>query len=112
MGNSGYTAYTLAELVDYTLTHFEFEERLQEKAGYPHLKAHRRTHAIFIRRIASFRERFQQGADITAELLGMLRTWLASHIRSEDRDYRDVVRDMISRPGWVDASLGDPPPEG
>lgn len=112
MGNSGYTAYTLEGLVDYTLTHFEFEEELQQKAGYPYIKAHRRIHEIFVKRIASFRERFERGEDITAELLDMLRTWLVSHIRSEDRDYGDVVRNMISRPDWVDASLGDPLPDG
>jgi hemerythrin len=108
LGNGGYTAYALEELVDYTLTHFEFEEALQEKAGYPFLKAHRRIHEIFVKRIASLRERFERGEDITTELLDMLRTWLSGHIRSDDRDYGDMVAELMAGGEWLDASLADP----
>ena len=34
------------KLVEYTLYHFSFEEGLQEKAGYPFLKPHQKSHAF------------------------------------------------------------------
>jgi hemerythrin len=108
LGNIGYIDYVLEGLVDYTLTHFQFEEELQTKAGYQYVKAHKRIHAIFIKRIASFRERFKGGEDVTAELLFMLKTWLASHIKGDDKDYGNLVRGITLRADWVDASLHVP----
>ncbi len=109
MGNSGYITFVLDGLVDYTLTHFQFEEDLQEKAGYPYVKAHKRIHAIFIKRIASFRERYKGGEDVTEELLFMLKTWLASHIKGDDRDYGEMVRINRARStGWLDVVLQAP----
>ena len=108
LGNIGYIGYVLEGLVDYTLTHFQFEEELQTKAGYQYVKAHKRIHAIFIKRIASFRERFKGGEDVTAELLFMLKTWLASHIKGDDKDYGNLVRGITLRADWVDASLHAP----
>lgn len=96
MGNSGYAIFVLDGLVDYTLTHFAYEEELQERAGYPFFKAHKRIHAIFVRRIASFRERTQAGEDVSAELLDLLETWLISHIKEDDRDYADAVGKMLA----------------
>jgi hemerythrin len=96
--NNGYKTYVLEGLLDYTLTHFDFEEQLQERAGYPFLKAHKRIHEIFRKRVTAFRERAAQGEDITEELLFMLKTWLASHIKGDDRDYGDLVRNMIAEP--------------
>ncbi len=106
LGNAGYTAFILEGLVDYTLTHFQFEEGLQEKAGYPYLKAHQRIHAIFIKRVASFRERFKGGEDVAAELVYMLKTWLVGHIKGDDRDYGQLVRlRMAQDPNWADPGL-------
>ncbi len=55
------TNHVLSELVDYTMTHFAFEEELQEKAGYPFLKAHKRVHEIFVKRVAEFQARAAAG---------------------------------------------------
>ena len=51
IGDSKATGHVLQELVDYTLTHFAFEEELQERAAYPFLKAHKRVHEIFTKRV-------------------------------------------------------------
>jgi hemerythrin len=47
------------ELVDYTLSHFVFEESMQEEAHYPYLKAHKKVHELFVRRVAEYQERFK-----------------------------------------------------
>lgn len=86
------TKHVMEGLLDYTITHFEFEERLQEKAGYPFLKAHRRIHEIFMKKVADIRERSTKGENVAPELLALLKGWLASHIKGEDRDYVESVK--------------------
>lgn len=83
---------TLDELVDYTLSHFAFEESLQEEAAYPYCKPHKKVHELFIRRINEYVERYRQGEDITAELHKLLSTWLINHIKRDDADYVAAVK--------------------
>jgi hemerythrin len=110
-GNPQEVQHVLEGLLDYTVTHFEFEEELQEKAGYPFLKAHKRVHEIFMKRIAAFRERANNGENIIPELLSMLKVWLSSHIKGDDRDYVESVKKVLGTDnaaegaGWVGAMV-------
>ena len=54
-------AEVIEELVDYTLSHFAFEETLMEDAGYQFSRAHKKIHELFIRRVSEYRVRFQAG---------------------------------------------------
>lgn len=83
---------TLDDLVDYTLSHFAFEESLQEEAGYQYCKPHRKVHELFIRRINEYVERYKRGEDITTELHKLLSAWLINHIRRDDADYVAAVK--------------------
>lgn len=110
-GNKEETAHVMEGLLNYTITHFEFEEELQEKAGYQFLKAHKRIHQMFMQKIAAIRERGNQGEDITSDLLALLKLWLASHIKSEDRDYVESVRTVLGSKdaeytNWLQNALG------
>lgn len=109
-GNIGETNRVMDGLLNYTVTHFEFEEDLQEKAGYPFLKAHQRIHEIFMKKIAEIRERSTKGVDVAPELLSLLKGWLASHIKGEDRDYVESVKKIIDSDdqevsGWLSTFL-------
>ena len=99
----------LDELVDYTLSHFTFEESLMEEAGYPYIKAHKRVHQLFVKRVNEYMQRFKSGEDITAELLNTLKAWLINHIRNDDNDYSEIVRKNLHAPGsddgWLAKSL-------
>ena len=101
----------LNELVDYTLSHFAFEESLMEDAGYGFINGHKRVHQLFVKRVNDFIQRFKMGEDITEELLTVLKAWLINHIRSDDNDYADIVRknlgDMNARhgEGWLSKSV-------
>ncbi|GAB4173460.1 MAG: hypothetical protein OHK0026_12260 [Rhodocyclaceae bacterium] len=44
----------IEETVDYTQSHFGFEEAMMEEAGYRFLKPHRKVHELFIRRVGAF----------------------------------------------------------
>ena len=96
------------EMVDYTLSHFAFEEELMEEAGYPFCAAHKRVHEVFARRVSEMRMRFEAGEDVVGELQGMLSRWLFNHIRNDDKAYADQVKQHLNvfvrehqQGGWV-----------
>ncbi len=101
----------LNELVDYTLSHFTFEESLMEEAGYPFIRGHKRVHQLFVKRVGNYVQRFKMGDDITDELLNTLKAWLINHIRSDDNDYAELVRANLQgveskkEGGWLSRSL-------
>ena len=103
----------LDELVDYTLSHFAFEESLQEEAGYKMAKPHKAIHEVFIKRIDGYKQRHVSGEDIAQELHGMLGTWLVHHIKRDDMAYvAEVSASMTNivankkEGNWLSRSLG------
>ncbi len=85
------------ELVDYTLSHFTFEESLQEEAHYPFMKAHKKVHDLFVKRVAEYQERFKLGEDVSEELNNLLVTWLFNHIKRDDADYVASVKNNLQQ---------------
>mgnify|MGYP001241859005 FL=1 len=86
----------IEQLIDYTQSHFGFEEAMLEEAGYKFLKPHRKVHELFIKRVTEFTMRAAKGEEIADELHMMLSKWLINHIASEDRDYADAVKKMVA----------------
>ncbi|HNI86428.1 MAG TPA: bacteriohemerythrin, partial [Ottowia sp.] len=82
----------IGETVDYTLSHFAFEESVIESAGYMFAGPHKKVHELFTRKVAEMQSRFDAGEDVAAELHGMLSRWLFNHIRNEDHGYIDSVK--------------------
>lgn len=100
------------EMVDYTLSHFAFEEALMEDAGYQFTRAHKRVHELFIKRVSEYQLRFQNGEDIADELHGLLSRWLVNHIRNDDAAYGPAIKASMnmtvndrSEGGWLARSL-------
>jgi len=92
-------------MIDYTLTHFAFEEALMERAGYPILKDHRLVHQSFAQRMRDHKKQFDAGKDVTRQLLGDLQIWLTSHIKRDDQDYAVLVRKAVTEKSWVAKTL-------
>ena len=85
----------IEELVDYTLSHFSFEESMMEEAHYRFLAPHKKVHELFVRRVGEFQQRFKLGEDVSivaADMQNTLVTWLMNHIKREDMDYGPTVR--------------------
>lgn len=89
--------FLVNELVDYTISHFGFEESLQEEAGYPFFKAHQKVHELFTQRVADFQTRYNNGEDVTKGLNSLLVTWLFNHIKRDDNDYVETVKSYLQR---------------
>lgn len=86
----------LKDLVDYTQSHFGFEEALMEQYGYPYTKPHRKVHELFIQKVDEYVQRHKQGEDVTEELLDSLERWLTTHIKQEDTDYAKTMRPVMT----------------
>jgi hemerythrin len=82
-------------MIDYTISHFGFEESLLEEAGYEFLRPHKRVHELFIKRVSEYKQRFESGENVAEELHGLLSRWLFSHILNDDAAYVPAVRASI-----------------
>ena len=86
-GNIHQVTKVLMGLLDYTSTHFTFEEELLEEVGYPLMDTHKKTHASFIADLDTYVEKHVKGEDICVPLLAALKSWLDNHIRVDDAEY-------------------------
>jgi hemerythrin len=92
-------------LIDYTYSHFAFEETLMEEAGYEYLQVHQQTHKAFTRRVDEIYELSQKGEDVTETIASLLQAWLINHIMEEDRNYAPYVKKMM--PGLEQRDSGN-----
>lgn len=97
----------IEDAVDYTLSHFAFEESMMEAAGYRFAGPHKKVHELFTRKIGEFQARFQGGEDISAELHAMLSRWLFNHIRNDDGSYVPAVKAHLGASGQSPEALRD-----
>lgn len=84
------------DTVEYTISHFGFEETLIEDAGYEFARPHKRVHELFIKRVNEYKQRFDEGEDISDELHGLLSRWLFSHIQNDDAAYVPSVKAALA----------------
>ena len=100
----------VSEMIDYTISHFAFEESLMEDANYKFFKAHQRIHELFIKRAGEYKERWSSGEDIVDELYDVLHRWLFNHIHNDDRAFAPSVKKRIkeldrANSGWLGRML-------
>ena len=85
----------LHELVDYTVTHFAFEESLMQTHGYSDREKHLEEHRKLIQSVTDFKQQFDSGqASVSIELMGFIRDWLVNHILKVDKA---LARELNSR---------------
>ena len=83
----------LAKLIDYTKTHFGFEEDLFNKHGYEETEAHIKIHTKLVSQLVDFQTQFKTGkTDISVELMEFLKDWLINHIKKTDTRYGPFLR--------------------
>lgn len=75
-------------LIDYTNTHFAYEERLMKSNGYPGFLAHKAEHEKLVDRVLEFDKKIREGATLLpTELARFLKDWLTVHILNSDKRY-------------------------
>lgn len=83
----------LNNLIDYTNVHFQREEALMERQGYPDLAAHKAAHRYFVDEI---RKIYQESDEDNAmmlriDLILLLKDWFIEHIQSVDKRYQPYM---------------------
>ena len=82
----------LDELVDYTKTHFKFEEDMMEQNGYPDFESHRESHVRMIAKVDEVIEAYRQDQDAAMQqALDFLKDWLINHINGTDKQYSSFL---------------------
>lgn len=79
------------ELVDYTLTHFAFEEGMLDDCDYAQLAEHKALHEQFAAQVRELRDRFDSSESASVELNNLMVTWLFNHILHEDAKYVPAI---------------------
>jgi hemerythrin len=90
-------AITIASIVDYTTSHFAYEELLMEKANYRLIEEHKKIHESFIKTVEKYQTSFREGRDIAGQLMAELQIWLTYHILNEDRAYVENVKQIFEK---------------
>ena len=91
----------LDQLIEYTQSHFSFEESLQKEVNYQFHIPHKRVHDLFLKKIENYRLRFEEGEDIHRELHEILAKWLINHIQYDDSGYVEAVKQSLEHHGLV-----------
>ena len=79
----------LEELKAYTETHFKYEEKLMQIAGYPDIKSHRSLHRTMADRTEGMckMQKASSAGIMPAHVLDFLKEWWINHIRAVDKQY-------------------------
>jgi len=86
----------LKELIDYTVYHFAFEEKLFDKYRYEDAAEHTASHRRLESQVLEFAKAFEAGsASLSADLFLFLRGWLNGHIRGSDREYAPYLAEKM-----------------
>lgn len=83
-----YIDKALDDLVDYTKTHFSYEEGLMEQNGYADFDAHKLEHQAMIDKVSEAIESYHSDPDRAIEgIIQFLKEWLIAHINGTDKNY-------------------------
>jgi len=74
----------LREMVNYTNYHFNSEEELMIKSGYPGYAEHKKEHTDFIIAVKKFSVEIKENRNISCDLIIFLYNWLTNHILNVD----------------------------
>ncbi len=78
----------LNRLIDYTGSHFAFEENAFRSTNYPQEAAHKQLHAKLVGQVLELKGQFEGGqAVLTQSVIEFLQGWLINHIKGEDQRY-------------------------
>ena len=81
-------AALLDEMVRYTQTHLNSEEKLMQQTNYPQYAEHKKIHDDLTKKVVEFQNDFQNGkSSLGIEMMNYLKTWLNDHIMGTDKLY-------------------------
>jgi hemerythrin len=91
-----YARSITSELIKYTKVHFDREEEILVKHGYPACSSHKEEHKKLVASLVELEGRISKEAidGISVELNSFLRGWLIDHILTHDLQYAAFIRGL------------------
>ena len=88
------TENVIGELINYTVYHFNNEERAMAVVNFPELEEHKAEHAKLKQEAQDLQVKIMTGfPDGAVELYHFLRDWLINHIQDSDKKYGPYLKD-------------------
>lgn len=86
----------LEELKQYTIQHFEYEEKLMKENNFPGYELHKMEHDFFVKKIQRIERKDLEGAQNEAvlEIISFVADWVSSHILKTDMEYKDFFNNL------------------
>ena len=82
----------LDELVDYTKTHFSYEEGLMKDNDYPDYEQHKAQHQKMFKKVEEVLAEYEQDQDTAmSNAVEYLKDWLINHINGTDKQYSSYL---------------------
>lgn len=82
----------ISGMKQYTIMHFNAEEAIMKRNGYPNFEEHKKEHELFIAKVNAIEEKFNSGTlMVSFEITGFLKDWLRNHIQGTDKKYSDFL---------------------
>ncbi len=82
----------LDELVDYTKTHFTYEEGLMKENDYPDFEPHKAQHEEMVAHVKETLSEYEKDHDTAMNNAAkFLRKWLINHINGTDKQYSSFL---------------------
>jgi hemerythrin len=82
----------LERLLDYTRVHFLAEELMMRMEGYPGYEAHHAEHGELLGELQKLRAAHARNVQpVTHDAVAGLRSWLAGHVRAQDRAFANFL---------------------
>jgi hemerythrin len=79
-------------LVNYTVEHFQTEEKIMQEMGYPKLTSHKAEHTQLVLNARDLQAKLAEGKSVTMEVTKFLSDWLKHHINEVDMGYVEFKR--------------------
>lgn len=78
----------ISDLVDYTIYHFQAEEKLIQSYNFPGFLAQQKMHKNFIEKVQEYQTNLaSKKLSMSMEVIQFLKTWLVEHIQGQDSKY-------------------------
>lgn len=89
----------LDDLANYTVYHFDAEEKIFHKTHYPETSGHIKIHEDLKSKVISFINKYKSGSEnISMDLMNFLKDWLENHICKTDKRYVKTFLDAGIEP--------------
>lgn len=89
-------AKCIKELFDFTVLHFEHEEKFFSGLAYDQASLHKKIHVDLLSKLNEHAQKFETTGVLTNEFFAFLKMWLSAHIAGIDVKYGAIANKKVA----------------